>query len=60
MKLKILYIVPLLLLFSCGDNARPVELSPETKILYLGNGTEPKDLDLTLLLEFLKVRFLWL
>ena len=45
MKLKILYIVPLLLLFSCGDNARPVELSPETKILYLGNGTEPKDLD---------------
>ena len=45
MKLKILYIVPLLFLFSCGDNARPVELSPETKILYLGNGTEPKDLD---------------
>tara|TARA_Y100001970_G_C14239899_1_gene864236 strand:- start:1548 stop:3146 length:1599 start_codon:yes stop_codon:yes gene_type:complete len=33
------------ILNSCGDNIPPVELSPETKILYLGNGTEPKDLD---------------
>ena len=33
------------LLFSCGENTPPVDLSPETKILYLGNGTEPKDLD---------------
>ncbi len=33
------------LLYSCGENTPPVDLSPETKILYLGNGTEPKDLD---------------
>ena len=46
MKLKILGILFLLSIFTgCGENIPPVELSPETKILYLGNGTEPKDLD---------------
>ncbi len=34
-----------LLTNSCGENIPPVELSYESKILYLGNGTEPKDLD---------------
>ena len=34
-----------LLTGSCGENIPPVESSYETKILYLGNGTEPKDLD---------------
>ena len=33
------------LLNSCGETISPVESSYETKILYLGNGTEPKDLD---------------
>ena len=32
-------------LISCGENIPPVEASYESKILYLGNGTEPKDLD---------------
>ena len=46
MKFKIFGIlISLLLISSCGDNTPPVELSPQTKILYLGNGTEPKDLD---------------
>ena len=46
MKLKIFGILVLLsLISSCGDNTPPVDLSPQTKILYLGNGTEPKDLD---------------
>ena len=34
-----------LLTGSCGENIPHVESSYETKILYLGNGTEPKDLD---------------
>ena len=46
MKLKIIGILLLVsLLNACGDNTPPVDLSPQTKILYLGNGTEPKDLD---------------
>ena len=35
----------ILLTGSCGENIPPVESSYESKILYLGNGTEPKDLD---------------
>ena len=34
-----------LLLSSCSENIPPVESSYDSKILYLGNGTEPKDLD---------------
>ena len=34
-----------LVLVSCGEDLTPVEQSLESKILYLGNGTEPKDLD---------------
>ena len=45
MKLKYLALTICLFLFSCGENIPPVDSSPETKILYLGNGTEPKDLD---------------
>ena len=33
------------LINSCGENIPPVESSYESKILYIGNGTEPKDLD---------------
>ena len=46
MKLK--YIVISLIAFlvtSCGESISPVDSSYESKILYLGNGTEPKDLD---------------
>jgi len=46
MKLQYLAIFPLVfILGSCGDSIQPVEESLESKILYLGNGTEPKDLD---------------
>ena len=45
MKLKILGLLIIFFVCGCGNNIPPVELSPETKILYLGNGTEPKDLD---------------
>ena len=45
MKLKILGLLIIFFVCGCGNNVPPVELSPETKILYLGNGTEPKDLD---------------
>jgi len=38
-------VVLVLLLNACGDNIRPVDLSYESQILYLGNGTEPQDLD---------------
>ena len=45
--MKIVYInlILSLFMFSCGENISPVESSYQTKILYLGNGTEPKDLD---------------
>ena len=33
------------LVTSCGESILPVDSSYESKILYLGNGTEPKDLD---------------
>ena len=33
------------LITSCREGVTPVESSYESKILYLGNGTEPKDLD---------------
>ncbi len=46
MKYKFLFILfSVFLVGSCGENVPPVESSYETKILYLGNGTEPKDLD---------------
>ena len=45
MKLNNIFLLTLFLLFSCGENIPPVDTSYETKILYLGNGTEPKDLD---------------
>ena len=46
MRNKFFYIcLSLLLISSCGENIPPVESSYESKILYLGNGTEPKDLD---------------
>ena len=45
MKLVYINLILSLFMFSCGENISPVESSYQTKILYLGNGTEPKDLD---------------
>ena len=46
MRYKFFFIcLSVLLIGSCGENIPPVESSYESKILYLGNGTEPKDLD---------------
>ena len=46
MRYKFFFIfLAVLLISSCGENIPPVESSYESKILYLGNGTEPKDLD---------------
>ena len=41
---KLNYLI-LLLLVSCGGYEKPVDSSLETKILLIGNGTEPQDLD---------------
>jgi oligopeptide transport system substrate-binding protein len=35
----------ILLSFGCSENIRQVDLAVEQQILYLGNGTEPQDLD---------------
>ena len=46
MRLKLFLVIFLAsIISSCGENTPPVEESIESKILYLGNGTEPKDLD---------------
>ncbi|MEL0208537.1 MAG: ABC transporter substrate-binding protein, partial [Gammaproteobacteria bacterium] len=44
--MKILFIyLALFLLTSCSENIRPVDTAVENQILYIGNGTEPQDLD---------------
>ena len=43
--IKLFTLLVTLVLVSCGEDLTPVEQSLESKILYLGNGTEPKDLD---------------
>ena len=35
----------LIFLFSCSEVDRPVDSAVEKQILYVGNGTEPQDLD---------------
>ena len=41
---KLNYLI-ILLLVSCGGYEKPVDVSLETKVLLIGNGTEPQDLD---------------
>ena len=43
--IKLFFLLVTLVIVSCGEDVTPVEQSIESKILYLGNGTEPKDLD---------------
>ncbi len=47
MNTRYLPIVLILSLFlaNCSENTQPVSTGPQDQILYVGNGTEPKDLD---------------
>ena len=42
---KLFFLLVTLVSVSCGEDVTPVEQSIESKVLFLGNGTEPKDLD---------------
>ena len=45
MKKLLLVSIGLFFITSCSENIKPVDAAVENQILYLGNGTEPQDLD---------------
>ncbi|SVC76099.1 uncharacterized protein METZ01_LOCUS328953, partial [marine metagenome] len=45
MKLTAVLVLIFCILNACGPSISPVDSAVQDKILYIGNGTEPKDLD---------------
>ena len=40
-----LFIIIIVLITSCSESIKPVDSAVAEQILYIGNGTEPQDLD---------------
>ena len=40
-----LFVIFLIFLTACSESIKPVDTAVENQILYIGNGTEPQDLD---------------